>query len=85
MASAVLRPSDTCCEVDRGGGVPSLVEVCCGRWLGSDQSERGVLVGGGLSEVADLEEAEGVSVSGDRKRPSDVFGVSEDGVGLDQA
>jgi hypothetical protein len=85
VASAVLRPSYTCCEVDRGGGVPSLVGVCCGRRFGSDQLERGMLVGGGLSTVVDLGVADGVSASGDRKRPSDVFGVCEDGVGFVQA
>jgi hypothetical protein len=44
-----------------------------------------MLVGGGLSTVVDLGVADGVSASGDRKRPSDVFGVCEDGVGFVQA
>ena len=72
------------CEVDRGGG-PSLVGVCRELGLGSDQSERGMLVGGSLSKVVDLEAVDGVSASGDRKRSSDGIGVCEDEVGFVQA
>jgi hypothetical protein len=85
VPSAVLRPSYTCCEVERSGE-PSLVGGFCGRRLKSDQSGRGTLVGSCLSEVDGLEAAGGVIASGKRNVPWSCFAnVREDGVGLLQA